>query len=138
MRYRLSADAVFAWEGAQHDRLQGEGITRDISLAGAFIFTSTCPPVGSTVQLDVFLPPILGAAGKRVRIRTSATVLRIENSAGSKGFAAVSEDFKLLFDSKGRNAVSVSSSEKTHRREKAHSASSIRKWEVDDSKFGLV
>jgi PilZ domain len=114
VRYRLSADAVFAWEGAQHNRLQGKGITRDISLAGAFIFTSTCPPLGTTVELDVFLSPPSGTAGKNVRIRTEATVIRVEHSAPFEGFAAVSQDFKLLFGSNGRNQFSVSSEELIH------------------------
>jgi hypothetical protein len=110
VRYRLSADAVFAWEGAQHGRLLGEGVTRDISLTGAFIFTLTCPPVGATVQLDVFLSQTLSPARKRVRIKTEATVIRVEHS----GFAAVSQDFTLLFDSNRRNAVCISSGEKTY------------------------
>src|ERR1700693_935556 len=95
IRYRLSADAVFAWEGAQHDRLLGAGLTRDISLMGAFVFTLTCPPVGATVHLDVFLVPTTGASRKTVRIKTEATVIRVEHSAGSEGFAAVSQDFTL-------------------------------------------
>jgi hypothetical protein len=115
VRYRLSADAVFAWEGAQRGRLLGEGITRDISLAGAFVFTLTSPPVGTTVQLDVFLSSRApGAIGRRVRIKTEATVIRVDHSAASEGFAAVSQDFTLLFDGNGRrDGFCVSSDEKT-------------------------
>jgi len=111
IRYRLSADAVFAWEGAQHSRLLGEGITRDISVLGTFIFTLTCPPVGATVQLEILLVPTTGASRKTVRIKTEATVIRVEHSAGSEGFAAVSRDFTLLFESNKRNAFCVSSAE---------------------------
>jgi len=111
VRYRLSADAVFAWEGAQRGRLLGEGLTRDISLAGAFIFTLTCPPVGATVQLDVFLSPATDATGKTVRIKTEATVVRVEHSGGLEGFAAISQDFTLLFES-NKDAFYVSSTEK--------------------------
>jgi hypothetical protein len=112
VRYRLSADAVFAWEGGSHGRFLGEGVTRDISLTGAFIFTLTCPPVGATVQLDVFLSPILGNSRKTVRIKTEATVLRVDHTTASEGFAAASQDFTLLFDSNRRNAFCVSSDEK--------------------------
>src|SRR5271165_7661615 len=70
VRYRLSADAVFAWEGAQHGRLVGEGVTRDISLSGAFVFTRTCPPVGATLELDIFLTPAPSSVGRVVRIKT--------------------------------------------------------------------
>jgi PilZ domain len=111
VRYRLKADAVFAWEGAQHDRFLGEGLTRDISLAGAFIFTLTCPPVGATVQLDVLLSPTTSAPGKSVRIKAEAKVVRVEHSGALEGFAAVSQDFTLSFESK-RDAFYVSSVEK--------------------------
>ena len=111
VRYRLSADAVFAWEGAQHDRFLGEGLTRDISLAGAFIFTLTCPPVGATVQLDVLLSPTTSAPGKSVRIKAEAKVVRVEHSDALEGFAAVSQDFTLSFES-NRDAFYVSSVEK--------------------------
>jgi hypothetical protein len=112
VRYRLSAEAVFAWESAQHGRLLGEGVTRDISLAGVFIFTRTGPPVGATLELDVFLSPTPGSKGRKVRIRTEATVVRIEHSAAIEGFAAVSKDFTLLFDSNTRHGFSVSSGHK--------------------------
>jgi hypothetical protein len=113
VRYRLSANAVFGWEGPQGNRLVGEGLTRDISVAGAFIFTRTSPPVGATLELDIFLSPAAGNGGRTVRIKTEATVIRVEHSARAEGFAAVSRDFTLLFDVSTRNAVSVSS---THAR----------------------
>src|SRR5271166_1015380 len=81
VRYRLSAAAVFAWEGPQHGRLLGEGVTRDISLTGAFVFTRTCPPVGATLELDVFLSPTPGNGGRTVRIKTEARVIRVEHSS---------------------------------------------------------
>jgi hypothetical protein len=112
VRYRLSADAVFAWEGPQRGRLLGEGVTRDISLAGAFIFTRTCPPVGARLDLDIFLSPAPGSAGRTVRIKTEAKVIRVEHSGAAEGFAAVSHDFTLLFDSNTRNGFSISSIDK--------------------------
>lgn len=113
VRYRLSADAVFAWEGAQHTRLQGKGVTRDISLAGVFIFTATCPPVGAEVELDIFLSGRPAMEAKKVCIRTEAKVIRVEHSAGPGGFAAISQDLKLLFGSNGRTELCVSSEEMT-------------------------
>jgi PilZ domain len=89
-------------------------VTRDISLSGAFIFTRTCPPVGATLELDIFLSPAPGSGGRTVRIKTAATVIRIEHSADTEGFAAVSKDFTLLFDGNKRNAFSVSSVYKSH------------------------
>jgi hypothetical protein len=107
VRYRLAADAVFAWEGPQRGRLLREGITRDISISGAFIFTPTCPPVGAKIQLAVFLCPTNGMGSRKVRIQTEATVIRVEHSAASEGFAAMSRDFALLFNSHKRNAFCV-------------------------------
>ena len=110
LRYRLSADALFAWEGPQRNRLLGEGVTRDISVAGAFIFTRTCPPVGAIVELEVFLSSGLGSGGRRVHIKTQAKVIRVEHSA-AEGFAAVSQDFTLLFKKKGGDKFWISSAE---------------------------
>jgi hypothetical protein len=93
--------------------LLGEGVTRDISLAGAFIFTRTCPPVGAALELDIFLSPAPGSGGRTVRIKTEATVIRVEHSAVAEGFAVVSQDFTLLFDGNTRNAFSVSSARKS-------------------------
>ena len=108
VRYRLSANAVFAWEGPHDGRLLGEGVTRDISLAGAFIFTRTCPPVGATLELQIFLSTAPGSGVRAVQIETEARVIRVEHSAGAEGFAAVSQDFTLLFDRKTRTAFGVS------------------------------
>jgi hypothetical protein len=110
VRYRVSAGAVFAWEGSKGNILQGKGVTRDIGLAGAFVFTPTTPPVNAKIDLEIFLAPT-SSVGKNVRIKTEATITRIDHSAASEGFAAVSQDFTLLFDRKGRNEFCVSSFE---------------------------
>lgn len=99
IRYRLYAPATFSWESAQHKRMHGEGVTRDISLASAFVFTRTCPPVEAAIELDVFLSPTLGNPRKTVQIKTEATVIRVEHNSEAEGFAVVSQDFTLLFDS---------------------------------------
>jgi hypothetical protein len=108
VRYRLSADAVFSWGGPNGIRLSGEGVTRDISVAGAFIFTRMCPPVGATLDLEIFLTSSSGGRGRTVQITTEARVIRVEHSGNAEGFAAVSRDFTLLFDSKTRRAFGVS------------------------------
>jgi hypothetical protein len=107
VRYRLAADAVFAWQGPQGHRLLGEGITRDISVSGAFIFTRTCPPVGSSLDLEIFLFPA-GGSGRTVEIKAAATVIRVEHHPNREGFAAVSKDFTLLFDMNTGGAFGIS------------------------------
>jgi PilZ domain len=108
VRYRLSADAVFAWEGPHSNQLLGEGVTRDISVAGAFIFTRTCPPVGARVDLEIFLSPAPGSGRRTVQIKTEARVIRVEHDGPAEGFAAVSQDFTLLFDRNTRREFGVS------------------------------
>ena len=41
VRFRLSVNVLFKLEGLPGDGLRDEGPTRDVSLAGALIFTST-------------------------------------------------------------------------------------------------
>jgi hypothetical protein len=124
VRYRLSADAVFAWDGPSQNRLQGEGVTRDISVAGAFILTRTCPPVGATVELEIFLSST-PTKNRRVQIKTVARVIRVEHSLAVEGFAAVSRDFTLLFDSKGRQKFQISSMEQNDGDEKKDSRNDL-------------
>ena len=95
VRYRLAANAMFSWESAQGGRLLGKGVTRDISLLGAFILSLTSPPVGTALELEVFLPPLLQGA-RSVRIQTEAKVIRVEHTGGSEGFAVVGQGFSLL------------------------------------------
>jgi hypothetical protein len=95
MRYRLDASALFSWESAQHTRLQGEGVTRDISVFGAFIVTPTCPPVDVPIQVEVVLPSLTGRKPV-IRVSGAARVLRVDHSSkgeGENGFAIVSENF---------------------------------------------
>src|ERR1700730_2156959 len=95
IRYRLDAPALFTWESAHRKCLQGEGITRDISVIGAFILTPTCPPIDVPIQVEVVLPSLTGLKPV-VRVSGAARVLRVDHSSkgeGENGFAVVSEDF---------------------------------------------
>ena len=78
-------------------------------MAGAFIFTRTTPPVGATVDLEIFLPSSVGTEGRSVQIKTSAKVIRVDHEPGGDGFAAISRDFTLLFDRDTKSAFGISS-----------------------------
>ena len=94
IRYRLEAPAIFTWENFQNKRLQGEGITRDISLLGAFILAPTCPPNGTIIRAEVALPSLTGIRTD-IRILGRARVVRVEHPSGGQGdngFAVVRED----------------------------------------------
>lgn len=108
VRYRLSADAVFAWDGPFRKRLRAAGVTRDFNIAGAFIFTRTSPPVGATLHLEIFLSPHSSSGGRSVLIQAEVTVIRVEHHAAREGFAAVAQDFTLFFGSSVNDPFSVS------------------------------
>jgi hypothetical protein len=94
IRYRLDAPALFSWESLQHRRVQAEGVTRDISVLGAFILASMCPPIDVPVQVEVVLPYLTGIK-PIIRVSGAARVLRVEGTLegkGESGFAVVSED----------------------------------------------
>lgn len=111
-RYRLSADAMFAWEGPEEGLFLGEGLIRDISLSGAFILSLACPPVGAQVQLDVCLDPKPLFGRQKIRILSDATVVRVEQSSKCEGFATTTDDLTLVFNAGARNEFCVSGGSK--------------------------
>jgi len=95
-RYRLNATVKFRWSGPEDGQYQGEGVTRDMSVAGAFVFATTCPPPSSVIQVEVFFPLI--DSGSKGLMEADMMVLRVEQDvSGNKrsGFSAVGERFSL-------------------------------------------
>jgi hypothetical protein len=88
-----------------------------MSVAGAFVLTSTCPPPNAAVQLEVLLPPLDRAS--KARMKADMTVLRVEhNIVGNKrsGFSVVGKGFSVRTLSKqtlGLAADSIKDSEET-------------------------
>jgi len=118
IRYRLDAPAVFSWEGLRHKRLQGEGITRDISVQGAFILTATMPPPDVAVQVDLLLPSLTGVKGM-MRITGKARVIRVEPLKADTwmhGFAVVTDDQHQwgLLSMQGESEVELIAVARTH------------------------
>lgn len=95
IRYRLDAPAVFSWEGRDHRRLQGEGVTRDVSVQGAFILTATMPPHDCPIQVDLLLPSLTGVQSM-MRITGRARVVRLERPVNKwiHGFAVVTDEVR--------------------------------------------
>ncbi len=94
IRYQLDAPAVFSWEGARHRRFKGEGVTRDVSVQGAFILTATMPPSDCPIQVDLLLPSLTGMTSM-MRITGKARVIRVEHPSSDTwihGFAVVTDD----------------------------------------------
>jgi hypothetical protein len=121
IRYPVRALAVFSWEGVRGDRLQGEGLTRDISLSGAFLFSPICPPVKETIQVEILLPPLNGSAS-RVQIRAEACIVRVEHcllESGQSGFAISTAGFDLVTSSIEDVEASASFTEELERTREA-------------------
>jgi len=97
IRYEMNVPVIFSWQGARGERVDGEGIARDIGMTGAYIFSSTCPPVGAVLQVEFLLPKPSGKG--ETRIEGELRVLRVENNAfanGGSGFAGESLNLSLL------------------------------------------
>jgi hypothetical protein len=118
IRYRLDAPAVFSWEGARRRRFQGEGVTRDISIQGAFIMSATMPPPDCPVQVDLLLPSLTGVMTS-MRITGKARVTRVEHpntQTWTHGFAVVTEDLNQwgLMTMEGKSEMALIGAERAH------------------------
>jgi PilZ domain len=83
MRYRLRLPVIFHWnDGADHTE---GGFTNDVSLDGALILSSKCPPVGSDVRIEVLIPSPDRSA-KEIRVECIGKVTRVWEQPGSAYF----------------------------------------------------
>jgi hypothetical protein len=78
-RYKLKLPVIFHWnDGAEHTE---GGFTNDISLDGALILSSRCPPVGSDIRIEVLLPAP-DQSGGELRIECTGKVTEAEDQEG--------------------------------------------------------
>src|ERR1035437_2061135 len=113
IRYRMRTPIIFRWKGPDNVPLQGEGVTRDMNVAGVFVLTATCPPPNAVVQMAVLLPISDGAS--KMRMKSDMTVLRVEHDIAGKersGFSAVGKGFSLHANSKRPSDPIADSAEK--------------------------
>jgi hypothetical protein len=92
----MNATVIFRWESPDSGHYQGEGVTRDMSVAGTYVLTATCPPPNSEVQMEVLLP--LSDGGSKALMKAEMMVLRVEHDAAGNtrsGFSAVGKGFSL-------------------------------------------
>jgi len=83
VRYRLQLPAVFTWnDGTEH---MGAGLTSDVSLNGASILSTICPPVGTDVRIDILLPSP-DHSGEGLKIECIARVARLLTEPGFTAF----------------------------------------------------
>jgi len=96
-RYGVRALVNFEWmdEGILR---RGQGLTRDISSKGMFIYSHSGPPTKADLEVEVLLPPVAGAATK-FRISAKALVIRVEPTTKfgeHGGFAVLNRSHILL------------------------------------------
>jgi len=91
-RYQLRVRTVYAWRDKGKKRLREAGFTRDISIGGLFVLSSLTLPLGTTISLEISLPPVEpGTPG--LRLTFDGAVTRNVKSNVDAGFA-VAGDFR--------------------------------------------
>lgn len=95
-RYDLRTRVGFSWEDLEGIRHREESLTRDISEVGVFVLANSCPPVGTTIQLEVSFH---SAAAQGVQIQAQGRVVRVEKADPSQaqcGFAAATQTIRVF------------------------------------------
>jgi hypothetical protein len=83
LRYMLRLPVIFHWnDGREHTE---GGFTSDISLDGALILTSRCPPIGTAVRIEVLIPSP-DRRGEELRIECIGKVTRVIDHPGFSAF----------------------------------------------------
>jgi len=83
VRYKLRLPVIFNWyDGTERT---GGGFTSDVSLDGALIISSKCPPSGSSVRLAILLPSP-DYSGEELKIECVGEVTRVEERTGCIAF----------------------------------------------------
>jgi PilZ domain len=98
MRYPVEAPVFFRWKDAGGNEHQGEGTSRDISEAGAFVLTAVSPPPGADIELRISFPAVPDAM-TAVPMQIDGRVLRVEEiAAGGEigGFAFLTKQVIYL------------------------------------------
>jgi hypothetical protein len=86
---------IFSWKGAQGIRQKGVGLTHDLSVRGAFIFTTSPPQLKANIEFKAYVLPRPGALP--VQIFGRGQVLRVEPARGRHhgGFTVAAAPFVL-------------------------------------------
>lgn len=77
-RYRLEVPVIFSWKDAQGIRQEQFGLTRDLSVRGAFVLATNPPPLDTNIKLKGFRPP--RGQVLPVRMFGQGQVVRVESA----------------------------------------------------------
>jgi len=92
VRYNLRLPVIFHWNDGS-DHTEG-GFTNDVALDGALIFSSSCPPVGADIRIEVLVPSP-DQSGDELRIECSGKVTRVAEQSGCFGVLGTFDDDHL-------------------------------------------
>lgn len=95
VRYPLSVRAIFTWEKPEGVLGKGEGITRDVGVKGAFVFSATLPPVNTVIKLELVFPRPFRRPNALVAKMWTQRVERDLSAAASRGFSVIGTGFAL-------------------------------------------
>jgi iron-sulfur cluster repair protein YtfE (RIC family) len=101
----MKAKVAFHWIGSRNERVHGEGTTRDVSLAGAYILTATSPPLNTRVQMEIIFPALYTESS--ARIVAEMKVLRVDHEISGEpigGFSAAGKGFSVRAVSKNSSS----------------------------------
>jgi hypothetical protein len=102
-RFRLRLAVAFSWKDDDGVVSGSEGRSRDLNSRGIYVQSPLSPPIGSSIEMNVFLPHP-GPATRPTEIHAEGRVVRIDpanSPTDSGGFAAMNHTV-LLRDSTGR------------------------------------
>jgi hypothetical protein len=97
IRFGIHAVVDFEWLDGEGVRQQGQGLTRDISSKGLFIYSDFQPPAKADLQVEVFFDSVTGA-NTNLQLRIKALLLRGEPATrqGERhGFALLNRSCKV-------------------------------------------
>jgi len=100
-RYLVRAPALFRWEESHGVPRSIEAETRDIGVAGAYVVSAICPPLSTTVDIEVVITMPSAPLGGRLRGRMR--VVRLDGQAGRNctGFALSGDPFVVGGEASG-------------------------------------
>jgi hypothetical protein len=93
-RFAMKVPVIFTWKKPRGVPFRGEGVTRDVSLNGAYVSSSNCPPPNATVHIEIRLAQFSSAPGFMITARMRAQ--RVDRAClGERkgGFAVVGKGF---------------------------------------------
>ena len=105
---------LFRWNDTAGNHMKGEGLSRDISIRGIYVWSDTQPPHDANVMLELLLTGVRANTEPPLRVETEARVMRVEDGQGKNftaGFAVACEHLNLMerrsYKVKGHHAPQI-------------------------------